>query len=365
MSWLRPPLFGFLLLICGLASQEFVKGQCIQPTPAKDVTVIGGGLSGIFAASVLELRGLSYNLIEADDVWGGRLRSFQSDFPRDPTQPHDIFNNPNVTLEAGAQYMYGTKSPSEQRENPIHRLFREFGLDFASYDGQNWDTYDAQGSPIDPDIVTDFQEEMIKSVEKCLNKPGEAWFRMFRKGRSSPDKSAEELLRDCKGRFAWEVDNPTDLEAAMSHFYVEVENALPLSEFGLASFPEDSFDAFSEDLFTQFGQVGSSSMLQNLVNVNLDSNNLFLDTRVTSVDQTVLSSGILTTAEDSSGDCLEFESEYVIVTAPINILRGNEASNLIDFEPGLAIDSHPIEMNEVSSVVSYEASMSYTDKFGR
>jgi hypothetical protein len=90
-------------------------------------------------------------------------------------------------------------------------------------------------------------------------------------------------------------------------------------------------------------------MLEDLVNINLDSNSLFLETRVIAVDQTASPTKIVTTAEDPNNGCyLEFLSEYVIVTVPINILRGNEASNKINFEPELAIDNHPIELNEVS-----------------
>jgi len=304
----------------------------------------------------LELKDISYNLFEADNLWGGRLRSFQSTtFTRDPTAAPDPVNNPHLWLEEAAQFMYGTNDPSENRENPIARLFRNFDVETFIYDSSDWDTYDRNGNP---DAYTDaevqgLRDEMIKSVEKCLDKKGEAWFRQFLQGKVRPDESAESMLRNCKGRFSWPVgDDATDLEAAMSHFYVEVENAAPLSAFGKASFPESSFFTFSSHSFTQFDQDGGTSqMIQELVDANLDSSSIFLQHKVTKVIQQSPSGLYKITVEDLStpdpNDCLEFESEYVIVTAPINILLGYEDNNQIEFSPPLEINNHPIRQVKV------------------
>ncbi|MBK0330871.1 FAD-dependent oxidoreductase [Brachybacterium sp. MASK1Z-5] len=44
--------------------------------PAKDVVVVGGGIAGISAATVLAERGVRVHLLEARGTWGGRARSW-------------------------------------------------------------------------------------------------------------------------------------------------------------------------------------------------------------------------------------------------------------------------------------------------
>lgn len=94
--------FGNLLVVPFTSNKVATAVDC-DANIVKDVAIVGGGLAGLFAASVLDKAGWSYVLIEAEDFLGGRLHSIESPFNFLGTTPHA---DP-VTLEMGANFMYG------------------------------------------------------------------------------------------------------------------------------------------------------------------------------------------------------------------------------------------------------------------
>ncbi len=49
------------------------------------IAIVGGGLSGLYAAHLLEQQGLhDYVLLEARPTWGGRIESATLDEPQHP-----------------------------------------------------------------------------------------------------------------------------------------------------------------------------------------------------------------------------------------------------------------------------------------
>lgn len=95
-----------------------------------DVVVVGCGLAGLFATAHLQRERIDVVLLEADpEVCGGRLRS--------RTLGGGIRDGDGnkINVEEAANFMYGTKFQGDAkfRENPTHRLFEGYGLDFIFY----------------------------------------------------------------------------------------------------------------------------------------------------------------------------------------------------------------------------------------
>ena len=303
-----------------------------------EVTIVGGGLAGIYAALVLQLRGISYHLLEYSDKWGGRLHSFESNF---------MHGGSPLKLERGAQFMYG-KNNGAFRQNPIWRLFENFDISTFNYDVTDWATYRQNGrGTYDERTVRRRQRRFLKSVSRCLDRSGDAWFEEFLQGIQTPDVDAETLLETCTPpRFQWENDR--SLKTAVSHVLGgEIENALPLNKISRAAYPEDSFATFGPTTFFQFDQEGSSSVIEQLVG-KLDDTKIQLEARVIAIEE--IGGNYKTTAkvEGCGGDPQEFSSEFVIVAAPINIVKGLNHDNTITFDPPLEnMDNFPIVQNEV------------------
>ncbi|MCC6691052.1 MAG: NAD(P)-binding protein, partial [Bacteroidia bacterium] len=68
----------------------------LSPSFTGKVIVVGAGISGMYAAWLLNEQGIDVTVLEASDVYGGRIKSLKdfSDFP----------------IELGAEHLYNRKS---------------------------------------------------------------------------------------------------------------------------------------------------------------------------------------------------------------------------------------------------------------
>jgi len=321
--------------------------SCGDPI-SKDVTVVGGGLAGIFAASVLEQQHndngmLSYQLLEATDKFGGRLQSFTSDkFTRD--------NGEQLVLEMGAQILYG-KRKGRFAENPMWKLFSSYGFFTADIDYDDWSAFRPSGRPYRNKQVQRAQNKYKQALSVCLDVSGDEWFEEFLQGFQSDDESMEQILDNCQ-----QYRPRNALDDAARYFYTEtLEHALPADQISRAAFSETSYDAFGLERWGQFDQDGSSMLIEKLVEDNLDAHSIRLHARVTDIVYSSAPLGVTTTAvvTDDGEMCeQQYLSQYVIVAVPMNVLKGKEGVNQINFDPPLEdIERHPIDQNKVRTIV--------------
>jgi monoamine oxidase len=91
------------------------------------VAIVGAGLSGLYAAWLLERQGIrDYVLLEARDTLGGRIASFNAP---GPALPDAAAMNSNDRFDLGPTWFW----PDYQRE--LHQLVEDLGLDrFAQFE---------------------------------------------------------------------------------------------------------------------------------------------------------------------------------------------------------------------------------------
>src|SRR5215471_10180556 len=102
-----PAMLRRFLLLCALCG-------CTRPAPpvlvapAPRVVVIGGGLGGLVSAYELQKRGISATVLEASDVWGGRVAT--------------AYYAGGAMAESGLQEIWKT--------NPLNDTAKELGVPF-------------------------------------------------------------------------------------------------------------------------------------------------------------------------------------------------------------------------------------------
>lgn len=138
MNYSRRSILRFsLALISGLISGNLFAstGKKLQ---AKKIIVIGGGISGLIAANILQNWGAKVLVLEARDQLGGRTRtSMQLGAP----------------FEIGAGWIHG---PSP--DNPIRQLADRAGSSFFVTNDDNIELYTTDGYEIDEDDWDEIEE---------------------------------------------------------------------------------------------------------------------------------------------------------------------------------------------------------------
>ncbi len=132
-----------------------------MPDHAKaDVIIVGGGASGIAAATALASAGLSIKLLEARDRIGGRIFTLQDQKLRAP-------------IELGAEFIHG-------RPPEILDLLKARHVQIREVDGDNWCVEEGRVSPCD------FFSEVDQILQKMSDhKNGDESFTDFLKHYSS------------------------------------------------------------------------------------------------------------------------------------------------------------------------------------
>jgi hypothetical protein len=94
------------------ASSPLLKS--VARLPVFDVIIVGGGLAGLRVAAGLEERGISYVLLEASEVVGGRVRRAPDSFL------------PGVGLDLGGEAIHGSTTP-------LNRLAQVAGVEMEEF----------------------------------------------------------------------------------------------------------------------------------------------------------------------------------------------------------------------------------------
>ena len=128
-----------------------------------DLVIIGGGMSGIAAATEIERSSnLTYLVLEGQSCLGGRLQSQR-------------FNNDTHIIELGANWIVGSK------RNPIWKLAQDVSLSTAVqnwnsivvyHEGQkvkkrdmNWDTFEMAAKCLDDNAISRTLGKILKLIK--------------------------------------------------------------------------------------------------------------------------------------------------------------------------------------------------------
>lgn len=302
-----------------------------------EVVILGAGLAGLMAGGFLQHNERrSYEIIEADDRVGGRFRSFVSDFTLEDGTP--------ITLEEGGNWMYG--KGADAGIQPLYALFQRFGASYQDQDFFDRVMYRMDGSQVGQQNVDNGADRLNRKIENCPDYYGEEWFAEYLSdtGTFSEDMDVLTMLAECN----WEPDSL--IKDSSLHFLEAIEWGMPAELIGKATFPEDSFFDFGLDYWFPNDPSGSTAMLEQFIQEDLDDSRLHLNTKATYVRHTEEQDArVVTRKKLPNGDVCKqvFKAQYVISTLPMNVMKHNQATL---FNPPLQIDDHPIDQNWIEKV---------------
>ncbi len=98
----------------------------------KHVTVIGGGIAGMEAASVLAKQGLKVTLIEKEAITGGKLNNWHHLFPDFSSPEMVVGNQISKASRAGVNVVYNTEISKIEKQNERFELSDERDVKFYS-----------------------------------------------------------------------------------------------------------------------------------------------------------------------------------------------------------------------------------------
>ncbi|MFN8699678.1 MAG: flavin monoamine oxidase family protein, partial [Flavobacteriales bacterium] len=244
------------------------------------VAIIGAGAAGLYAAHLLNQRGISVRLFEASDRWGGRIRPLTgfSDFP----------------VELGAEEIHGSNSVFYSLVTASGAAFASDDLtDYAEIDGALQSSAEFES---DPDVIQ--MQELIDSLDEY----------------SGADISALAYA------------NVNDLPPRVQHFFnaeLANERGTSLDRIGMAGLQEEAtLWASGEDNY----MLRAQSILSIFETAFADIlPKITLNTPITQINWG--GSNVVLTAQN--GDT--FQADRVIITSSIKVLQ----DDLIEFAPSL------------------------------
>ncbi|KAJ7482309.1 amine oxidase [Mycena galericulata] len=258
---------------------------------------ITGGCAGIIAARTLHEHGVEFEIIEARDELGGRLRS------------HSFGG---VTVEAGANWVQGTQTGSGP-SNPIYRLAKKHGLKtrFNDFDG-SITTFDAAGE-------VDFMDIVNRSLDDYTELTVTAGSRLQKK---LVDASAQTgyALSGAKTR---------DYRAQVAQYYQYAQkpdqSSWVASSWNYNATFVPSQGGFSEENLMSIDQRGFKAIIQEEAKEFLRPDQVYFNSTVEKIAYSAhgvnvtLANGTLMTGD------------YVICTFSLGVLQNDD----VKFEPAL------------------------------
>ncbi|KAI8468003.1 MAG: hypothetical protein J3K34DRAFT_523289 [Monoraphidium minutum] len=292
----RPTSVVFTALLALACAARGAAAQKKPPLTAR-VGIIGGGISGMRAAAVLQAAGQDYVVLEADTKIGGRMRNtpvldVKTGQPMAPAQ----------YVELGANWVQGLDG------NPVYTLAQECGLTGSP---QNWDSvisFDELGRPVaDKDIPWRQFDRALECVSTTVQQEVQA-------NTYGGDIDVRAGLRLC----GWNPVKPIDY--AVEWFSENFEWAETAEMIGVRrTHPSNAYSDFKDaDIFAhQQDEQGIARLIHCMATkAGVPADRVKLNTRVTALSV----SGNKVSAVTSAGT---WTFDYVINTMPIAHMQRN------------------------------------------
>ncbi|KAG4266606.1 hypothetical protein FPRO03_01890 [Fusarium proliferatum] len=283
-------------VITGADEKARMRGD--NPLPSleapKKVIVVGAGISGLRAASVLRRHGLDVVIVEARDRIGGRICAS---------------SQPGKTRDLGAAWMHETS------QNKLTKLIPKLGVDYYYDDGAPlyYTPYGKAGAQFKAKKVAD------EFADYC------EWF--YKNNPDAEDKSVDELVRS----FVKKHDLITEDERLWAPQATrEIELWIGTST-SVASSKHLSYFVTERNLYVLHG--GYQKIVRWTAESILDSIHLNHHASHIQWSEDGASSAVVT-CQDAQGNEKRLTADAVIVTVPLGVLR----RQLISFSPALPSD---------------------------
>ncbi|KAF5687184.1 FMS1 involved in the biosynthesis of pantothenic acid [Fusarium denticulatum] len=295
-------------VITGADEKARMRGDNPLPSlePPKKVIVVGAGISGLRAASVLRRHGLDVVIVEARDRIGGRICAS---------------SQPGKTRDLGAAWMHETS------QNKLTKLIPKLGVDYYYDDGAPlyYTPYGKAGAQFKAKKVAD------EFADYC------EWF--YKNNPDAEDKSVDELVRS----FVKKHDLITEDERLWAPQATrEIELWIGTST-SVASSKHLSYFVTERNLYVLHG--GYQKIIGWTAESILDS--IHLNHHVSHVQWSEDgASRAVVTCQNAQGKEERLVADAVVVTVPLGVLR----RQLISFSPAL-----PSDISEGISRFSYGA----------
>ncbi|KAF7554072.1 hypothetical protein G7Z17_g3150 [Cylindrodendrum hubeiense] len=264
------------------------------PEQPKKVIVVGAGISGLRAASVLRRHGLDVVLLEARDRIGGRICAS---------------SEPGKNRDLGAAWMHETS------QNRLVKLIPKLGVEYYYDDGAPlyYTPHGKAGAQFKAKKVAD------EFADYC------EWY--YKNDLHAQDRSVDEFVRD----FVKKHELITDDERLWAPQAArEIELWIGTST-ALASAKHLSYFVTERNLYVLRG--GYQKIVNWTAESVLDAIQLNRHVRNVQWSEDGASPAIVT-CEDAEGNKQDFTADAVIMTTPLGVLR----HKLVDFSPSLPED---------------------------
>jgi monoamine oxidase len=254
-----------------------------------DVIVVGAGISGLSAANTLIAEGYQVIVVEAQNRYGGRLKT-------------DKTSIPGQTIDLGASWIHGHKG------NPMTDFVNLLDLDYFVTDYENSEYFD---------VGVLMSESTLDSVWKKYNKVAGMIASM--QENENQDMPLSEALDIVYNKLGYTLSEQREVNFA---YIDEVETEYAASCENLTMWWYDSDSALSG---SDWWLPGGYGQIPDYLSSSLD---IRYNEAVNAIDYTDSSISITTTSGHT------YTSPQAIVTVPLGILqRGN-----ISFTPALPSD---------------------------
>lgn len=245
-----------------------------------DVTVIGGGIAGLYTSLMCCRKGLTVCLLEKEDRWGGRIRTIKRD--------GDLY-------EAGAARFH-------KNHKHLIRLLKHYKIETVQLDDRKRD-YRAGVNPVKPETSPSY--ELIPRILAGSKKYTAAELRSMTFGELAKKVIGNDNERLARASFGYDgefnIINACDGVRMFSKDF-DTGEVYYICKNGLGSL----VDAIVQDLSDAYGKNWNGVLERRVVNISYNSS----------------SHGYTVTASTLDGQNMDIKSRAVVLALPKNALLG-------------------------------------------